>query len=374
MAVLAMTVAEPVLAQTGRNRRSTRSKTTAAARAHRARTVKSTKITPPAYLGPMPEDGVDKAREAAIEALADAANALNPKMPAVRPNMVPQKQGLKSHVREIRDGYNYWLYTPEVTYEKIEPVAVEPPDPFSHDSVEVVREYIKEKPVILFLHGASLCGTDLNKVRRYGTIDAIEKGRDIDAYVIAPQNPGGAWQPQKLMNILQHVIDTCPIDTTRIYVVGMSLGGYGTIDMVAKYPDKIAAAMAFCGGGNGTDYDVLNQVPLWIVHGTADRAVSISQSDKVVSSMKGKTGRTPRLIYNRVPGMNHGAPARLFYLQESYDWLLSHSLTDDNREVATNSIIGSNALKNAYQGLKSHNPNLPRKSKAKTKTRKRRRR
>ena len=285
-------------------------------------------------------------------------------------------RGLTSHVREVPGSYNYWLYSPPETIEKLA-LTRTVKDAEGKDSIDMVDKVLKRKPLILFLHGASLCGNNLERVKHYGTIDAIERGRDIDAYVIAPQNPGGAWQPAKLMKIIEHIEATEPIDTTRVYVVGMSLGGYGTIDMVAKYPDKIAAAMAFCGGGSGNDYNSLNEVPMWIVHGTADRAVSIAQSDKVVSSMRqGGGGQTPRLIYDRVPGMNHGGPARLFYLQESYDWLLKHSLNDDNREVATNSIIGGNLIKNAYDGLhykaKSKSAAKSKSKRRKSKTRKKR--
>lgn len=286
-----------------------------------------------------------------------------------------QTVGLTRHEGDVKDSYNYWLYSPKETVTNIE-VDEFDIDPETGDSVAIVETGVLLKPLIVFLHGASLCGHNLDRVRTYGTIDAIERGRDLDAYVIAPQNPGGSWQPAKVMKIVDHVMATCPIDSTRLYVVGMSLGGYGTIDMVATYPDRIAAAMAFCGGGTVSDYSGLNQVPLWIVHGTADRAVGISQSDAVVNQMKKSDKDTPRLIYDRVPGWNHGSPARLLYLQDSYDWLMKHSLDDDNREVATNSIIGSNLIKNAYQGLKNvQRPKATKKkSRGRKKTAKRRKR
>ncbi len=232
---------------------------------------------------------------------------------------------------KVNDGYNFWLYKP---------------DNAACDSVR--------KPLVLFLHGASLCGGDLSRVKRYGTIDAIERGRTLDAYVVAPQNPGGAWRPKRLMNVIDWVMDRFPVDTNRVYVIGMSLGGYGTIDMVATYPDRIAAAMAFCGGGTVKDLSRLNEVPLWIVHGTADRAVTVQQSDKVVSAMKDHDADTPRLIYHRVPGMDHGQPARLFYLQESYDWLFGHSLDDPDRTVNEGfDPASSEVMRNAYKGLKN---------------------
>lgn len=236
-------------------------------------------------------------------------------------------QRLTAHRGTVANGYNFWLMEPS-------------------DSMEA-------KPVFIFLHGASLCGNDLNRVKRYGTLDAVQKGRNLDAYIIAPQNPGGAWKPEKIMNILKWVEDWYNVDYDRIYVLGMSLGGYGTIDFAATYPDDVAAAMAFCGGGSVKDFSPLNNVPLWIVHGTADAAVSISQSDKVVSAMKQADASTPRLIYDRMPGWNHGKPARLFYLAETYDWLLSHSLKDHKRPVKDGFKLTNELLGKAYSSLRN---------------------
>ncbi len=235
--------------------------------------------------------------------------------------------GLSQNRAVVKDGYNFWLYEPKGS--------------------------ANAKPLIVFLHGASLCGSNLDRVRHYGTIDAIEKGRELDAFVIAPQNPGGSWNPRRVMNIIEYVEAHYNVDANRVYVIGMSLGGYGTLDVVATYPDKIAAAMAFCGGATVRNLSGLNEVPLWIVHGMADRAVKISESDRVVAAMKAAspTGKTPRLVYDRVPGMNHGGPARLLYLAASYDWLLSHSLADEGRPVAPAFAINSAAMSAAYDGL-----------------------
>ena len=226
----------------------------------------------------------------------------------------------------IHGGYNFWFYSPDSTQ-------------------------VEAKPVIIFLHGASLCGNDLNRVSRYGTIDAISRGREIDAYVVAPQNPGGSWSPSKVMQIVDWVDKNGNIDHDRIYVIGMSLGGYGAIDVAAAYPERIAACMSFCGGGTSSNLADLNQVPLWIVHGTGDRAVSVSESDRVVNAMRSADSETPRLIYDRVPGMNHSQPARFFYLPDSYDWLLSHSLSDVDRPVSEPFDITGSAH-GAYKDLK----------------------
>lgn len=243
-----------------------------------------------------------------------------------------EERGLEKVIGAVPDGYNFWLYLPE--YAEDEPVD-------------------EEKPLIIFLHGRSLCGTDMNQVRRYGTISAIEKGRDFDAIVIAPQNPGGAWNPEKIMNTVDYVVSEYYIDTNRIYVLGMSLGGYGTLDFAASYPDRIAAAIGMGGGATKKDLSGLADMPVWIIHGTADDLVPVSASDKVVDSITKarQEGDENRLQYDRLPGRNHSILARVFYRPEVYDWLLEHSLDQENRPIAPTLELNDDFFNSAYQGL-----------------------
>ncbi|MBO4665221.1 MAG: dienelactone hydrolase family protein [Bacteroidaceae bacterium] len=241
-------------------------------------------------------------------------------------------KGFVAHKGEVQGSYNFWFYDPEEQH-----------DPRAHF------------PLLIFLHGRSLCGTNLDRVKRYGPIHAVAKGAYIDSYIMAPQNPGGAWNPDKLMKIVEWAKEHYAIDESRIYVYGMSLGGYGTIDFVAAYPDKIASAMAICGGASAKNLDGLSKVPLWIVHGTADRAVPIAQSDKVAAAIKA-TGDDSRLIYTRLKGVDHGRPARLFYMNQTYDWLFSHSLNDEGRPVNRDFEITLDLLNSAYQDLGKEEP------------------
>ena len=212
--------------------------------------------------------------------------------------------------RNVPDGgYNFWIYTPSDYESDTHPL-----------------------PLMIFLHGASLCGNNLDRVRRYGVLDAIERGKRIPMLVVAPQNPGGAWNPAKINDMLQWVEANYRVDTTRVYVLGMSLGGYGTMDFVGTYPEKVAAAMALCGGCSLKDVSGLGQVPLWIMHGTADRAVSVQQSKRVVSQLE-QSGNDKLLRYFWVKGASHGTLARLFYMQKTYDWLVGHSTKDNPRDA-----------------------------------------
>lgn len=230
-----------------------------------------------------------------------------------------------AHRNVVSNGYNFWLSVPD-TYDTLQ----------------------EKMPVVVFLHGHSLCGNDLNRVRRYGCLDAISMGRDINALIIAPQNPGGPWNAQKVNNVIDWVQERYTMDTNRIYVIGMSMGGYGTFQYVGTYPDRVAAAMAFCGGSNLRDHCGLNKVPLWIIHGTADRAVGVGESQKVVNAMKA-CGKTDLLLFDKFPGINHSQLAKMFYIPETYEWLFSHNKAD--RQLNKDVNINVSIMNKAYQDI-----------------------
>ncbi len=238
---------------------------------------------------------------------------------------------LLSNYNVEKNTYNFWLYLPE-GYEQS-----------AHDT-----------PLIIFLHGRSLSGSDLNRVRRYGLIDVVESGRKVDAMIVAPQCPSGAsWQPQKIHNTIEWIKQHYDFDTNRIYVVGMSLGGYGTIDYCATYPEEVAAGIGMCGGASvkPSVQQNLSQMPFWILHGTADRAVPISESKKVVENVQDSHDGDKRLRYTWLQGGNHGTPSHVFYKKETYDWLFSHTLTDRGRPVNRSIDFTTESLKGAYKSM-----------------------
>lgn len=235
----------------------------------------------------------------------------------------------------IPNGYNFWVYTPEDYY-------------FSQEHT----------PLVLFLHGSSLCGRDLNRALRYGTMAAIRMGLDMPALVVTPQNPGGPWNPKKLNDVLEWLDQNDYVyDHNRLYVLGMSLGGYGTLDFVGTYPEKVAAAMALCGGCTLKDQSRLGEAPLWIIHGTGDKAVSVRESQIVVSRMK-QEDHDQRLRYDWLPGASHGALARYFYVAKTYEWLFAHSLADPERPVERGITISQDDLKHAYRMMEKRGEQL----------------
>lgn len=245
-------------------------------------------------------------------------------------------QHLTAYHNTVSNGYNFWLYTPA-----------------DYDSTAT---HTDKKPLILFLHGGSLCGSNMNSVLRYGTLDALRRGRQIDAIVMAPQCPGRGWNAEQLMHTVDWVVQHYRVDTNRFYVLGMSMGGIGTINFVGTYPQRVAAAMAICGAGRLKDYSGLNSVPFWIFHGTADKVIPLSESQRVVRAMV-SAGDTSRLLFTTLPGMGHSQPCQLFYMEDTYRWLLSHSLSDTNRRVNRDYVLNKAALSKAYTNL--HQVNIP---------------
>lgn len=266
-------------------------------------------------------------------------------------------QHLTAYRGNVQNAYDYWFYVPGVD---AAPGAVSVPAPALYegcvwDQSEPLQA-VRPKPLVIFLHGASLCGRNLSRVRTYGTLEALEKGLKLDAYVLAPQNPGDSWNPAKVNRLVDWAIDRYAIDTTRIYVLGMSLGGYGTIDYTATYPDRVAAAVAMCGGGTVGNYGRLSRVPLCIIHGTGDKAVSWQASQNVVDGIKA-TGDTSRLIYRLLPKRTHGDLARYFYVTAVYEWLFRHSLTDPGRPVDRQYSFPFSDTENVYRTLEK--PKMP---------------
>lgn len=186
------------------------------------------------------------------------------------------------------------------------------------------KESSEKQPILIFLHGKSLSGTDLNRVRRYGVLRAMERGRKIPAIVIAPQLAKGSWNPDKVLEILEYVKKNYNTDNSRIYVCGMSLGGYGTLHFAGKHADKITAAVAICGGGNVNDGCKLATIPLWIQHGDKDYIVPLSESQKVVNAIR-KCNKKANLIFSIIKGGNHSSIEQLFHEDAMYNWLFAQN-------------------------------------------------
>jgi predicted peptidase len=181
----------------------------------------------------------------------------------------------------------------------------------------------KRWPLIVFLHGRSLSGKDLKKVRTYGLINEVDRGKSYPSIIIAPQvNKGQSWNPDLVIECIEHIKSTHRIDSLNISLTGMSLGGYGVLHTAGKYPEKFCAVAAFCGGGKISDASNLSQIPIWIAHGRLDKAVPFSESEKLVKEIK-KINES-NLVFTIFDNYGHGELARLFSKKELIDFLLNN--------------------------------------------------
>jgi predicted peptidase len=191
----------------------------------------------------------------------------------------------------------------------------------------------KEYPLILFLHGAGESGTDGKKQVTVGLGPAIKKQeKDFPFITIFPQansktTVGKRWYAnspdgKQALAILDEVMRTYKVDPKRIYLTGLSMGGFGTWDIAATYPDKFAAIAPICGGGDPSKAKALAKLPIWNFHGDADKVVPVELSRRMIAAIK-EAGGEPK--YDEYPGVGHNSWDKAYANPELYKWLLSHS-------------------------------------------------
>ncbi|MCL3781443.1 hypothetical protein EMN47_13715 [Prolixibacteraceae bacterium JC049] len=175
-------------------------------------------------------------------------------------------------------------------------------------------------PLILFLHGAGEQGNDLEKIKKHGPPMLIEKGKQFPFIIVSPQATRG-WNADFLMQMLQEIIQKHKVDKDRIYLTGLSMGGYGTWKMGAKFPNFFAAIVPICGGGNPTEIWKLRHMPVWCFHGDADHIVPLSQSEMMVTPLKEINQQVKFTIF---PNTGHESWIEAYNDPKLYEWLLSH--------------------------------------------------
>ncbi|MCX6280366.1 MAG: prolyl oligopeptidase family serine peptidase [Bacteroidetes bacterium] len=179
-------------------------------------------------------------------------------------------------------------------------------------------------PLILFLHGSGESGNDINQVKVNGIPKLIDEGKDFPFVVVSPQNPPSnrSWDTKALKSLLDEVISTYRIDTNRLYLTGLSMGGWGTWDMAFRYPGLFAAIAPVCGFFDYILSDELKSTPIWIFHGAKDDVVPVDRAITMFEAIRKQGGKVKITIY---PEANHNAWTETYNNPELYTWFLSHS-------------------------------------------------
>lgn len=191
---------------------------------------------------------------------------------------------------------------------------------------------VRKLPLVIFLHGSGERGNDNEAQLKWGVNNfASDKNLSMyPAFVIVPQCPENAnWAnisayekesltfaatPTKtmelLMELIQQTIKKLPVDTNRIYITGLSMGGFGTFDAISRYPNLFAAAVPVCGGGDLASVPAIKHIPMWVVTGAEDASVNPMLSLEMVRAMQ-KAGAHPG--FTQYPEVGH------------FSWIMAYS-------------------------------------------------
>jgi predicted peptidase len=177
-------------------------------------------------------------------------------------------------------------------------------------------------PLILFLHGSGERGDSLNLVKKNGIPSFVETYKDFPFALVVPQCPEGeVWDADRLMALLEDVQHNYPIDDERIYVTGLSMGGFGTWDLACRYPEKFAAIAPVCGGGSWLMARKLKNMPIWAFHGAKDDIVLPIESERMVKAVNEEGGSAKLTLY---PEANHNSWTETYNNPELYTWFLAN--------------------------------------------------
>ncbi len=221
---------------------------------------------------------------------------------------------------------------------------------FTHDGQKLLYRVLrpakaeagKKYPLVLFLHGAGERGDNNEAQLVHGSALFIKKENraKFPAFVIFPQCPNGKrwvevdWsdkkphvspkKPSDPMRLTKRMLDQFlkdnAVDADRIYVMGLSMGGFGTWDFAQRYPDVVAAAAPICGGADNATAERIKHIPIWTFHGSADTAVWPERTRSMVEELKNVKGN---IRYSEYAKVGHNSWSRAFAEPELLTWMFA---------------------------------------------------
>lgn len=188
-------------------------------------------------------------------------------------------------------------------------------------ALHIPAEIKEKKPLLIFLHGSGEKGTDIEKVKIHGPFKYL-KDHKLDAYVLAPQCPEGEeWDTEVLYRLIVKIEKENNIDSDRIYVTGLSLGGWGTWNLAFAHPDKFAAIVPISGFVDLIQLEQtckIAKIPTRIFHGLMDDVVSIDYAITIYKELKKCNSNVELTIFDDA---GHDSWSRVYDNQEIYNWM-----------------------------------------------------
>ncbi|WP_052306936.1 carboxylesterase family protein [Chitinophaga pinensis] len=172
-------------------------------------------------------------------------------------------------------------------------------------------------PVVIFLHGVGEIGNDIDVIRQVG-LPRVVKGKPF--VMIAPQCTAVWWNTDVLQQLYKEVLKKYHVDSSRIYLTGLSMGGFGTWNWAQTSPEKFAAIVPICGIGTPSQACVLKQMPVWAFHNADDPTVTVAGSRDMVNALK--SCGSSLVKYTETPTGGHDAWTKAYADTALYSWML----------------------------------------------------
>ena len=212
----------------------------------------------------------------------------------------------------------------------------------------------KTWPLLLFLHGSGERGSDIDKVKVHGPPKLLDDPAIASVcpfITVSPQCPDDqSWSPLQLGLLLDELEKRYAVDKDRVYVTGLSMGGFGTWGLLYQFPDRFAAGAPICGGFDPAAAERFVDIPLWVFHGAQDAAVKVTMSSDLVEAIRAAGGNRVQLtVY---PDLEHDSWTVTYDNRELYRWLLRQSV--GKRAMVDNKSIPIPKLEAFYQEINGH--------------------
>jgi predicted peptidase len=205
---------------------------------------------------------------------------------------------------------DYWLYLPK----------------------DYSTKSAKSWPLMMFLHGAGERGTNINKVTVHGPPKLVKAGKELPFILVSPQCPDDQiWRDEDVLALLDQMISKHNVDTNRVYLTGLSMGGFGAWSLVTKYPERFAAIAPICGGGQSIHILLaskqkkadLESVGVWAFHGAKDTTVPLEESQRMTNALMRAGCKDVKLtVY---PEAGHDSWTQAYNEPEIWNWFLAHT-------------------------------------------------
>ncbi len=200
---------------------------------------------------------------------------------------------------QLSENLQYYLYYPDTYFSQVD----------------------EDFGLLLFLHGGGESGEELDELKKNGPPKMMADGYPFPFLVLAPQNPYEKrwWDVRAVNTLLDSIVAHNRVDKRRIYLTGLSRGGSAAWEMAVQFPDKFAALAVVCGMAPTPYAHWLNrQMPIWVFHGSEDKVIPVSESDKMVKKLKELKFD---IQYSRYEGVGHNSWSRAYETDELYQWM-----------------------------------------------------